>query len=125
MAENERGFHHPRQVNFERGGSGQGAMMPDGKAHKHMAEPTNHGGHTHEMARVREHQANVDGMRNAHAGKGQQDHERILHETHKLHQGNPFTSHGNKHGAAHHWRDEEGPAHERSESAAERRREGE
>jgi len=125
MAENERGFHHPRQVNFERGGSGQGAMMPEGKAHKHMAEPTNHGGHTHEMARVREHQANVDAMRNAHAGKGQQDHERILHETHKLHQGNPFTSHGNKHGAAHHWRDEEGPAHERSESAAERRREGE
>ena len=125
MAENERGFHHPRQVNFERGGSGQGAMMPEGKAHKHMAEPTNHGGHTHEMARVREHQANVDAMRNDHAGKGQQDHERILHETHKLHQGNPFTSHGNKHGAAHHWRDEEGPAHERSESAAERRREGE
>jgi hypothetical protein len=124
MAENERGYHHPRQVNFERGGGGQGAMMPEGKAHKHMAEPTNHGGHTHEMARVHEHQANVDAMRNMHAGKGQQDHEKILHETHKLHQG-PYTSHGNKHGAAHHWRDEESPAHERTESAAERKREGE
>ena len=125
MADNQRGFHHPRQVNFERGGGGQGAMMPEGRAHKPMAEPTNHGGHTHEMARRHEHQANVDAMRNAHAGKGQRDHEKILHETHKLHQGEPFMSHGNKHGAAHHWRDEESPAHERRESAAERRREGE
>jgi len=123
--ENKRGYHHPNQVNFERGGSGQGAMMPQGRAHKPMAEPTNHGGHTHEMARRHEHQANVDAMRNAHAGKGQRDHEKILHETHKLHQGEPFMSHGNKHGAAHHWRDEESPAHERRESAAERRREGE
>jgi hypothetical protein len=35
-------------------------------------------------------------------------------------------SHGDKHGAASHWRrGEESPAHERSESAAEREREGE
>jgi hypothetical protein len=36
-------------------------------------------------------------------------------------------SHGDKHGAASHWRrdGEESPAHERTESAAERRREGE
>ena len=125
MADNQRGFHHPRQVNFERGGGGQGAMMPEGRAHKPMAEPTNHGGHTHEMARRHEHDAGIDAMRNMHAGKGQRDHEKILHETHKLHQGEPFMSHGNKHGAAHHWRDEESPAHERRESAAERRREGE
>ena len=122
--ENKRGYHHPNQVNFERGGSGQGAMMPQGRAHKPMAEPTNHGGHTHEMARRHEHDAGIDAMRNMHAGKGQRDHEKILHETHKLHQGE-YTSHGNKHGAAHHWRDEESPAHERRESAAERRREGE
>jgi hypothetical protein len=51
-----------------------------------------------------------------------------LHETHKLHQGDGFVSHGDKHGAASHWRDSERgdtPAHERTESAAERRREGE
>ena len=93
MAENERGFHHPRQVNFERGGGGQGAMMPEGKAHKHMAEPTNHGGHTHEMARRHESDARIESIRDKHA--------------------------------AHHWRDEESPAHERTESAAERKREGE
>ena len=89
-----------------------------------MKEPTNHGGHTYEMARTREHSARVEAHRAAHAGGGQQDHERILHDTHKLLQG-PYTSHGNKHGAAHHWRGEEGPAHERTESEAERRREGE
>ena len=128
MADNQRGFHHPRQVNFERGGGGQGAMMPEGRAHKPMAEPTNHGGHTHEMARRHEHQANVDAMRNAHAGKGQRDHEKILHETHKLHQGEPFTSHGDKHGAAAHWREEAGEGHSKEparfmrEEAAERRR---
>src|SRR6516225_6716972 len=104
MAENERGFHHPRQVNFERGGGGQGAMMPEGKAHTPMSEPTNHAGHTYEGGRMREHAARVEGMRK-HGGAGQQDHEKILHETHKLHQG-PYTSHGNKHGAAHHWRSE-------------------
>ena len=124
MAENERGFHHPRQVNFERGGGGQGAMMPEGRAHKHMSEPTNHGGHTHEMARVHEHAARVEAHRGVHAGKGQQDHEKILHDTHKLHQGT-FTSHGSKYGAEHHIREGESAAHERTESAAERRREGE
>jgi len=128
MAENERGFHHPRQVNFERGGGGQGAMMPEGRAHRHMAEPTNHGGHTHEMARVHEHAARVEAHRGVHAGKGQRDHEKILHESHKLHQGEPFTSHGNKHGEAHHFREEAGEGHSREpakfmrEEAAERRR---
>jgi hypothetical protein len=39
MADNERGFHKPRQVNFERGGSGQGAMMPEAKGRPGMAEP--------------------------------------------------------------------------------------
>ena len=109
MAENERGFHHPRQKNFEdehmRGSSGgvPGAMG-SGISKGAASEPTNHAGHTHEMARTHEHAANVEAMRNAHAGKGQQDHQKILHESHKLHQG-PYTSHGNKHGAAHHWRD--------------------
>ena|SRR6516164_122050 len=118
MADNERGFHKPRQVNFEKGGGGQGSMPPHGApAKKHMAEPSNHAGVTYEMARTREHSARVEAHRAAHAGGGQQDHERILHDTHKLHQG-PFTSHGNKHGASSHYRAEH-------ESAAEREREGE
>ena len=118
MADNERGFHHPRQVNFDPGaGPSEGGGPPHGGPHKHMAEPTNHAGVTHEMARVREHSARVEAHRAAHAGGGQQDHERILHDTHKLHQG-PFTSHGNKHGASSHYRAEH-------ESAAEREREGE
>jgi len=117
MAENSRGFHHPRQENFEKGGSGQGAMAPGGGKHRHMSEPTNHGGHTYDMARTHEHHANVEAMRNAHAGRGQQDHEKILHETHRLHQGDGHVSHGSKHGAEHHIREHE--------SAAEREREGE
>ena len=128
MAENERGFHHPRQVNFERGGGGQGAMMPEARGWAGMKEPTNHAGHTHEMARRHERDARVEGHRAVHAGKGQGDHERILHDTHKLHQGAPFTSHGNKHGEAHHYREEAGEGHSRepakfmAEEAAERRR---
>ena len=118
MAENERGFHHPRQVNFERGGGGQGAMMPEGKAHKPMAEPTNHAGHTHEMARRVESDARIAGHRAVHAGGGQRDHEKILHDTHKLHQHGAVVSQS-KHGASHHWREGE------HESAAERKREGE
>jgi hypothetical protein len=128
MAENERGFHHPRQVNFERGGAGsEGGSPPHGGPHKHMAEPTNHGGVTHEMARTKEHMARVEGHRAVHAGKGQSDHEKILHDTHKLHQG-PFTSHGNKYGASAHYREEAGEGHSRDprkfmrEEAAERRR---
>ena len=83
-----------------------------------MKEPTNHGGVTHEMARAAEHAARVEGHRAVHAGKGQGDHERILHDTHKLHQGSGFVSHGNKYGASAHYRAEH-------ESAAEREREGE
>ena len=127
MADNERGYHKPRQVNFERGGSGQGRMEPDTKGRAGMAEPTNHGGHTHDMARTKEHMARVEGHRAVHAGRGQQDHEKILHDTHKLHQG-PYTSHGNKYGASAHYREEAGEGHSRDprkfmrEEAAERRR---
>jgi hypothetical protein len=109
MAENLRGFHHPRQKNFEdehmRGSSGgvPGAMG-SGIAKGAASEPTNHAGHTHEMARRHEHNARVEAHRSVHAGKGQQDHE--MHESHKLHQGS-YSSHGNKHGEAHHYREGE------------------
>jgi len=128
MADNERGFHKPRQVNFERGGGGQGRMEPDTKGRSGMKEPTNHGGPTHEMARAAEHAARVEGHRAVHAGKGQGDHERILHDTHKLHQGSGFVSHGNKYGASAHYREEASEGHSRDpakfmrEEAAERRR---
>ena len=131
MADNERGYHKPRQVNFDRGaGPSEGGSPPHGgAAHRPMAEPTNHGGVTHEMARTHEHNARVERHRAAHAGGGQRDHEKILHETHRLHQGDGFVSHGDKHGAASHWRREaergDTAAHERTESAAERKREGE
>jgi hypothetical protein len=51
-----------------------------------------------------------------------------LHDTHKLHQGNEFTSHGNKHGESSHYREEASEGHSRdpgkfmAEEAAERRR---
>ena len=130
MAENSRGFHHPRQKNFEdehmreQSGGGPGAMG-SGMSKAAMAEPTNHAGHTH--THQGEHNARVESMRNAHAGAGQRDHAKILHESHKLHQG-AFTSHGNKHGEAHHYREEAGEGHSRDpakfmrEEAAERRR---
>ena len=129
MAENERGFHKPRQVNFEGTvGPSEGGGPPHGGPHRHMAEPTNHAGHTHEMARAAEHAARVEGHRAVHAGKGQKDHERILHDTHKLHQGSGFVSHGNKYGASAHYREEASEGHSRDpakfmrEEAAERRR---
>ena len=130
MADNERGFHKPRQVNFDRGtGPSEGGGPPHGAAaRKHMAEPTNHAGVTHEMARRREHDARVEGHRAVHAGKGQGDHERILHDTHKLHQGDGHYSHGNKFGESSHYREEAGEGHSRDpgkfmrEEAAERRR---
>jgi len=127
MADNERGYHKPRQVNFERGGSGQGRMEPPNQGRAGMKEPTNHGGHTYEMGKTAAHNSNVDRMRSAHAGLGQGDHEKILHDTHKLHQG-PYTSHGNKYGASAHYREEAGEGHSRDprkfmrEEAAERRR---
>jgi hypothetical protein len=112
MAEdNSFGYHHRHQVNFNKGGSGQGRMEPPAQGSAGMREPTNHAGHTYDKGRAAEHVRNVEGMRSRHAGLGQKDHERILHETHKLHQGT-FTSHGNKHGESHHIREE----------AAERRR---
>ena len=102
--ENRHGGFHNRErqtPNEGHGGHGQGRMEPPAQGRAGMKEPTNHAGHTHEMARRAEHDARVEGHRAVHAGKGQGDHERILHETHKLHQG-PFTSHGNKHGESHH-----------------------
>ena len=81
-----------------------------------MKDPTNHAGPTYEAGRHAEHAARVERFRGVHAGGGQQDHEKILHDSHKLHQG-MFTSHGNKHGESHHLRERE--------SAAEREREGE
>ena len=128
MADNERGYHKPRQVNFERGGGGQSRMEPPAQGRAGMKEPTNHGGVTHEMARRREHDARVEGHRAVHAGKGQGDHQRILHDTHKLHQGDGHYSHGNKFGESSHYREEAGEGHSRDpgkfmrEEAAERRR---
>jgi len=104
MEDNRRGFHHPHRVNEEKGGSGQGRMEPPNQGRAGMKEPTNHAGHTYEPARHAEHAARVESIRSAHAGHGQADHERILHDTHKLHQGT-FTSHGNKHGESHHIRE--------------------
>ena len=131
MAENERGFHHPRQVNFDRGaGPSEGGGPPHGAPHRHMAEPTNHAGHTHEMARRSESDARIERHRGSHDDHAMGKHERILHDTHKLHQGHEPVSQS-KHGASHYIRagegeaGEESPAHERRESAAERRRERE
>jgi hypothetical protein len=93
-----------------------------------MAEPTNHGGVTHEMARRHEHAARVERHRAAHAGGGQMDHEKILHDTHRLHQTDGHYSHGNKYGESVHYREEAGEGHSKEpaefmrEEAAERRR---
>jgi hypothetical protein len=63
-----------------------------------------------------------------HAGGGQRDHERILHDTHRLHQTDGHYSHGNKYGESVHYREEAGEGHSREptkfmrEEAAERRR---
>jgi hypothetical protein len=107
MEDNRRGFHYPHVVNAEKGGSGQGRMEPNVQGRAGMKEPTVHGGHTHERARRAESDARINAIRNAHSGVGQKDHERILHETHKLHQsdGDGYSSHGNKHGASHHLRE--------------------
>jgi hypothetical protein len=115
MEENRYGFHGRGRQGHNHNTGNQGAMAPGGAAgKKHMSEPTNHAGHTHEMARRHEHDGRVESMRNAHAGHGPQAHEKILHESHKLHQ-NPgqHISHGSKHGEAHHVREE----HDREPSA--------
>jgi hypothetical protein len=107
MAEdNSRGYHKPHQVNMERGGSGSSGGPPGGGGTRGSGkgEPTNHAGHTHEMSKRHDSDRRIDSMRNAHAGHGQQDHEKILHDSHKLHQGGNAASHGTKHGADHHWR---------------------
>jgi len=105
MAEdNRRGFHHPHDQGHNHNTGAQGRIEPPAQGRAGMKEPTNHGGHTYDMGKTHEHRRNVEAMRNAHAGRGQQDHERILHDTHKLHQGT-FTSHGNKHGESHHLRE--------------------
>ena len=143
--DNRAGFHGRGRVtpNEGHGGSGQSeGRRVEGTGHHmgagerpiskgNMSEPTNHGGHTHGMHHAAAHNARVEATRSVHTGSagGQQGHEKILHETHRLHQSSePHFSHGNKHGESHHLRDSERgdtPAHERSESAAERKREGE
>ena len=84
--ENSRGFHHPGQRNFEKGGSGQGRMEPDVKGRAGMKEPTNHAGHTHELGRRHESDARIERMRGSHDDHSMGQHEKILHDTHKLHQ---------------------------------------
>ena len=108
--ENRHGGFHNRErqtPNEGHGGSGQGRMEPPNQGRAGMKEPTNHGGHTYGPGRAAGQAKRVEGFRGVHAGGGQRDHEKILHETHKLHQG-PFTSNGNKHGEAHHVREGEG-----------------
>jgi len=105
MEDNRRGYHHPNNQHHDHNRNAQGRMEPNSGGHRHMSEPTNHGGHTHDMMHTREHQRNVESLRNAHAGRGQHDHEKILHETHKLHQTGNYNEHGNSiHGEAHHHR---------------------
>ena len=101
--ENRRGFHNPVSQGHDHNSGAQGQMAPPVGSDKGMKEPTNHAGHTHEMARRHEHDARVEAMRSAHAGHGQQDHERILHDTHKLHQTHAQYP-GNKYGASSHVR---------------------
>ena len=106
--ENRTGYHHPQRVHEEMGGSGQGRMEPPNGGRAGMKQPTNHAGHTHEMSRRHESNARIESIRNAHAGHGQRDHEKILHDTHRLHQSEDgHFSHGNKHGESHHMRTEE------------------
>jgi hypothetical protein len=65
--ENERGFHNPRGQGHDhnRGGSsGSNVAERFGKKAK-ASEPTNHAGHTHEMARRHEHDARIDAIRAA------------------------------------------------------------
>jgi len=106
--ETRHGGYHSRErrtPNEGHGGSGQGRMEPNTQGRAGMKEPTNHAGHTYDMGKTHAHSANVEAMRNAHAGKGQHAHQKILHETHKLHQTGDFNAHGNsKHGEAHHYR---------------------
>ena len=104
MEDNRRGFHHPHNQGHDHNTGAQGRMEPPNAGRAGMKEPTNHAGHTHEMSRRHESNSRVESIRNAHAGAGQKDHEKILHETHKLHQGT-FVSHGNKHGESHHIRE--------------------
>jgi len=117
MEDNRYGYHHRHSQGHDHNTGAQGRMEPNVQGRAGMKQPTNHAGHTYEPGRHAEHAARVEAFRGVHAGGGQQDHERILHDTHKLHQGT-FVSHGNKHGESHHIRSEH-------ESAAEREREGE
>src|SRR5215472_2179001 len=110
MEDNRRGFHHPHNQGHDHNTGAQGRMEPPNEGRSGMKEPTNHAGHTYDKGRHAEHAARVERMRAAHGvGEGAADyhmgHERVLHETHKLHQGT-FTSHGNKHGESHHLRSE-------------------
>ncbi|HKD77903.1 MAG TPA: hypothetical protein VKB76_20520 [Ktedonobacterales bacterium] len=110
MAEDNRfGFHGRHRVGHDHNTGMQGRMEPDTKGRAGMKEPTNHGGHTYGGKHQAAHQSNVEHMRAMHAGRGQADHERILHETHKLHQTGNYNEHGNsKHGESHHIRNDKG-----------------
>ena len=106
MAEdNRRGFHHPHDQGHDHNTNAQGRMEPPAQGRSGMKEPTNHGGHTHSGERQAAQGARIAAFRGVHAGGGQRDHAKILHESHKLHQGT-FTSHGNKHGESHHIRND-------------------
>jgi len=104
MEDNRRGFHHPHNQGHDHNTGAQGRIEPPAQGRAGMKEPTNHGGHTYDMSKTAAHHANVEKLRAGHAGLGQQDHEKILHDSHKLHQGT-FMSHGNKHGESHHLRE--------------------
>lgn len=115
MEDNRYGFHgrhrqgHDHNANAQGAGKkvgGTGGKEPGGMAKKHMEAPSNHAGHTYEMARRHEHDRRVEATRGLHTGKQMHGHERILHETHKLHQHDGHISHGTKHGEAHHVREE-------------------
>ena len=109
MEENRRGYHSRVDQGHDHNTGAQGRMAPPVGKHKHMAEPTNHGGHTYSGEMQREHDRRTEATRVAHGVHG-------------------HSAGMSKHGAEHHIRNGErgeGPAHERSESAAERKAEGE
>ena len=118
---NRHGGYHSRDRKTPNEGHGGGGQR-DGKrvegtdhhmgsgersaGHKTMKEPTNHAGHTYGGNAA--HDARVNATRSLHTGSagGQHGHEKILHETHKLHQRpGAHYSHGSKHGESHHIRE--------------------
>lgn len=66
MRENERGFHHPASQGHDHNKGGSSGSNVAERFGKEKPEPTNHAGHTHEMARRHEHDARVEAVRAAH-----------------------------------------------------------